>query len=283
MIPGKQLRGVRRAAYKPLMSIMLNPASAMAMANVFSAFRGGDFDCLMHVSDSRPERLRRVMDAYEGVGGQRCYDPKVVDAERGVVNVPGFGDQDKRRRFESWLAAGDYGWKPLPRPLRTHVAYRNASPSDFLEDTIKVFTALEWLGWTLRRDDYRVGSGLYKPGTPVTELVATIANERVKAKVAWQASWEGGRVLPNWVHVGGTPGCPESVTSRFSTLTLSAELLLEEDRHHLWGHQTLTLGIMMLLAPMVIDRSPLSLSVAGLSADAHDWPGCLLEFSLQQP
>jgi hypothetical protein len=262
------------------MHAILPVVSPDLMRPIFAAFHGADFNCVMRVPRPQIEQLRAVTDAYQAVLGYSMAAPKILDANRGAVNFPGFGDGERRAKLQSWLLE-KYGWKPLPRPVRALVAFRNSRVSDYEADTAQVFSALEAFGWDFNKDDHRIGSGFGKPGTPATDRVAQKSGERVKAKVSWQVCRDAGRVVPNWVRVGGTPGNPRSVPSHFSTLILSAELLLDDDRYRRKGYRALRQGLTELLGPMVSGQAPLTLSRPGASASETDWPGCALEFKLR--
>ncbi|HEX5035830.1 MAG TPA: hypothetical protein VFX30_01580 [bacterium] len=258
----------------------------MPLTSVLQSFRGGGYDVLIHVPQPDPSALKTVAERYSPIAGFRVAQPRIEDEARGVVKFLEFGGEERRGPLEAWLEA-EYGWKAFPRPLRTEAAYRNASASDFAADTEKVFAALRSLGWNCENRNERIGVGLHKPGTAVTDFSAVTQDGRVAFLVAWQVSWATltPRVPnPNWVlRTGGTKGNPTFEKSRFSTLELAVRLLQEEDRLSLGGFDVLRQGLLTFLSPLAAGNGAISLGLPGESASEFDWPGCALEFTLRQP
>lgn len=253
-----------------------------ALASILPAFRPAGFDVLFHVPNPDPALMKTVAERYSPFAGFRVYPPRIEDPARGVVRFLEFGGEDRREPLTAWLEA-EYGWKAFPRPLRSEAAYRNADNRDFASDTEKVFTALQAMGWDCGNRSERVGVGLHKPGTPVTDFSAVTRDGRVDFSVQWRVSWATltPRVPnPNWVRVGGTPGNPKFEMSRFSTLELNARLLREEDRLSLSGFDVLREGLITFLSPLAAGQGAVTLGLPGESASESDWPGCSLEFRL---
>lgn len=250
---------------------------------VVHSFTGAGYEAMIHVPDPDAGLLHNVVAEYASRLGHSFLPPEIKDARLGAVHFRGFGDGEYRKNLEEWLFS-KYGWRPLPRPLRTQAAFQNKSIKDFVDDTERVFAVLQASGWTFTKRDYRIGGGLEKSGTPVTDFTADTGDGRVLLKLYWQASWQCLNPpvsTPNWVRSGGSPGNPGFVQSRFSTLELSAELFLQEDRYRLEGHDVLREGMIRLLKPLAEGKGTIALQTPGESSSEPDWPHCDLEFKLR--
>lgn len=265
----------------------MNTAVTATLASVLKAFPAAGYDVLFHVPNPEPSLLKQAAERFSPVIGFRVHPPRIENVERGVVRFFEMSGEPRRRTLETWLET-EYGWKSLPRPLRAHVARLSADDKDYIDGTERIFATLGLLGWSVRSNDHRIGSGLSKPGTPATDHAARLENDRVRLSLDWQICWSQPKervAIPNWVRSGGTDGNPKSIKSRFSAVELSAQLLLDEDRFRLDGFDVLRRGMEALLRPLVKRPRkgvPIALTLPRRSSVSQkDWPPeCSLEFRL---
>lgn len=265
---------------------MTAPVS-MTLATVLKAFPVAGYDVLIHVPCPEPDLLKQAAERFSPVIGFRVHPPRIENAERGVVRFLGMSGEPRRSTLENWLEA-EYGWKSLPRPLRAHIARLSADDKDYVEGTERIFATLGSLGWSVRSNEHRIGSGLNKPGTPATDHAARLESERVRLSLEWQICWSQPKeriAIPKWVRSGGTDGNPQFIKSRFSAVEMSVQLLQDEDRFSLSGFDVLRQGLETLLRPLVRRPRkgvPIALTPPRRSSVSQkDWPPeCSLEFRL---